>query len=61
MGLDKSPMAGTHHDSILEGSFTAPEILCAPALAPTPGNPWAFTVSVVLLLQYVLELESYSL
>ena len=50
--LDKCIMTGIHHYRIIQNSFTALKILCAPSIQPLL-NPWQllifFTVSVVLI------------
>ena len=63
-GFDKHIISCVHHRSITLKNFTAVKIpwlhLFIPSPFPiTPGNPFISTISLALLFQKVMQLESY--
>ena len=65
VGLDKCIMIHIHHHSIIQQSFNAIKILCAPlfclSFPPAPGNHSLFQLSPQFCLFLNIVLESYSL
>ena len=63
-GFDKHIISCIHHRSIMLKNFTAVQIpwlhlFISSPFSITPGNPYLSTISLVLLFQTVMQLESY--
>lgn len=62
--FNKCKMTCTYHDGIIQNSLTTPKILYVPSvrlsLLPNLWQLLIFSVSMFLIFQNIIELESYS-